>query len=267
MSRMIASRSILTALTVALTVTLASGEAFSEETPVDLELILAADVSDSMDRTLGRLQRRGYAAALRSPGFSRAVASGAERRIALTYFEWGDSGRIEIIVPWTLIERPSDATAVASVLETRRVSRFAKTSISHALQFGLRLFDDNGFSSARRVIDISGNGPNNQGNAIEPARDAAVAAGVTINGLPILLNLDQPRGPFATGFDRRNLDRYYAECVIGGVGAFVQPVRDLEDFARAIRRKLITEVSGRPVVALPVQFDPLAPWPPQSSAC
>lgn len=264
---MTALLSIFAALMVALTLGIEENTARAEETPVDLELILAADVSGSMDGTLGRLQRRGFAAALRSSDFWLAVDWGTERRIALSYFEWGDSGRIDVVVPWTLIEQPSDALAVATVLETRRVSRFAKTSISHALQFGLRFFDNNGFAGTRRVIDVSGNGPNNQGRSIEIARDAAVAAGITINGLPILLNLDEPRGPFATGFDRRQLDRYYTNCVIGGEGAFVQPVRELADFARAIQRKLITEVAARRVTVLPVQLDPLAPWPKPSAAC
>lgn len=218
--------------------------AFAAERRVDLELVIAADVSDSMTADLGRLQRQGYAAALRSPLFGQAIPYGRRRRIALTYVEWGDAGLAEVVVPWTEIAGPQDAARVADALDRRRIARFTRTSISHAIAFAAALTDDNGYAGDRRVIDISGNGPNNQGAPVEAARDAAVAAGLTINGLPILVGLDRPRGPFGLDFDRREIAAYYAACVIGGPGAFVLPVGTPADFTDATLRKLLLEISG-----------------------
>lgn len=214
--------------------------------PVDLELVLAADVSDSMTVDLGRLQRAGYAAALRAPLFAQAVGTGPRGRIALAYVEWGDAGLAQVVVPWTEIAGPDDAARFADALDRARIARFTRTSISHALAFSLALMEGNGFAGDRRVIDVSGNGPNNQGAPVAAARDAAVAAGVTINGLPILAGLDRPRGAFGLDFDRRDVAAYYEACVVGGPGAFVLPVRDAADFATATLRKLLLEIAGLP---------------------
>lgn len=214
------------------------------ETKVDIELVLAADFSNSMSGSVSTLQRRGYAAALRSPEIARALTSGPRRRVALTYLEWGDSGRVQVVVPWTLIEKPEDAIAIARKLEVAPMQQFSKTSISHALRFANGMFARNGYSGTRRVIDLSGNGPNNQGRSVGQVRDEVVASGTIINGLPIMTRLDRPRGAFGTGFDLRDLDLYFMECVIGGEGAFVLPVHSEADLARTLHAKLFLEISG-----------------------
>lgn len=202
---------------------------------VDVELVLAVDVSRSMDLEEFALQRAGYVAALRHPDFVAAVLAGANRRVAITYFEWAGTVREDSVVPWQLIDGAESAAAFADLLEARPFSGFRGTSISGAVTFGAGLFARNDAEGWRRVIDISGDGPNNAGLPITAARDAAVAAGIIINGLPILVR------PSRT---TESLDAYYAECVIGGPGAFVLPIRQVSEFATAIRRKLILEVSG-----------------------
>jgi hypothetical protein len=203
--------------------------------PVDLELVLAVDVSESMDRQEFAVQRAGYVAALRHPAFIRAVLSGPNGRIALGYFEWAGSVQRQSVVPWQMIDGAGSAHAFAERLESLPAAVFRSTSISAALEFGTSLIEANGFDGARRVIDISGDGPNNFGGSVVQARDAAVSRGIVVNGLPILI---RPSPIFPA------IDRYYAECVIGGPGSFVLPVRSASEFATAIRRKLVLEVSG-----------------------
>ena len=218
------------------------GPAHAEDLPVDVQLIAAADVSDSMHDEIGTLQRKGYARALRSQVLADAIRFGRYGRIAFTYLEWGDAGRVEVIVPWTLIDSGEDALAVARQLEETRINTFLKTSISHVLGFSGQYFRNNGFAGDR-VIDVSGNGPNNQGGGVEIARDRLVADGITINGLPIMTGIEQPRGAFGNGFDLTKLDQYYADCVIGGPGAFVLPVYEQDDLTQAIKIKLVLEVA------------------------
>ena len=218
----------------------------AQAAPVDVELVLAVDISRSMDAEEFALQRAGYVMALRHPDFLSAVRAGRNGRIALTYFEWAGTVREETIVPWQIIDSAQTASDFAARLERRPFNTFRGTSISGALAFGSSLFDDNDFDSFRRVIDVSGDGPNNIGMPVIAARDAAVMNGITVNGLPILI---RPSQTFA------ELDRYYAECVIGGPGSFVLPIKDASEFATAIRRKLILEVSGVSdgVPVIPVQ--------------
>jgi hypothetical protein len=207
--------------------------------PVDVELVLAVDISRSMDAEEFALQRAGYVAALRHPDFVRAVRAGQHGRIALTYFEWAGTVREETQLPWQVIDSAETAEAFAAALENRPVRSFRGTSISSALVFGASLFDGNASEGYRKVIDISGDGPNNIGLPVTTARDAAVMRGITVNGLPILVR---------PSFTVSELDRYYAECVTGGPGSFVLPIKNASEFATAIRRKLILEVSGVPVV-------------------
>lgn len=203
---------------------------------MDIELVLAVDVSRSMDPEEFALQRAGYVAALRHPDFLNAVRAGPNRRIAVTYFEWAGSVRRDRVVPWQVIDGPESATAFAGLLDRLPTDTYRGTSISGALTFGAALFDENGFDGFRQVIDISGDGPNNVGVVpVTTARDDVLSQGVVVNGLPILI---RPSPTFA------ELDRYYAECVTGGPGSFVLPIRDPSEFATAIRRKLILEVSG-----------------------
>jgi hypothetical protein len=202
---------------------------------VDLELVIAVDVSASMDREEFLLQRQGYIAAIAHPDFLRAIMVGAHRRIGLTYVEWSGEHAQKIVVPWRLIDDAESAEAFAAELDRKPLIVSRGTSISAALAFSRMLFDGNGFDAPRQVIDISGDGPNNYGPPVPAARDAAVRDGVVINGLPIML---RPSPVFS------QMDRYYTDCVVGGAGAFVMPVRSVEEFAAAIRQKLILEVAG-----------------------
>jgi uncharacterized protein DUF1194 len=223
------------------------------ETVVDLELVLAVDVSLSMDMDEQRLQRDGYVAAFRDAELWNAIRAGANGRIAVTYIEWAGQLTQQTILPWTLIDGPQAAQAFADQLEATPISRARMTSISGALLYSARQIEANPYKGVRRVVDVSGDGPNNSGMPAERARDELVAKGIVINGLPILLKRDQPSG----FFDINNLDQYYASCVIGGTGAFMVPVRDRGEFRAATRRKLILEISGlvpeQPVRLIPAQ--------------
>ena len=204
----------------------------------DLELIIAVDVSLSMDLDEQRLQRDGYVAAFRDPEVHKAITSGAHGRIAVAYLEWAGPPNQQVVIPWTKIDGADAARAFADRLETIPISRARMTSISAALQFSERLFEVSGVRGVRRVIDVSGDGPNNAGVPVVPVRDELVARGIVINGLPIMLKL-------ATGFfDLADLDRYYTDCVIGGTGAFMIPIKDKSEFQTATRRKLLLEIAG-----------------------
>ena len=207
---------------------------------VDLELVLAVDVSRSMDPQEQLLQQAGYIAAFRNPEVIDAIQGGPLGRIAVTYFESAGTGLIRELVPWTVVDGPESAEAVASMLATAEPGRLSRTSISGALTEALRQFDRSPFSSPRRVIDVSGDGPNNQGEPVEWARDRVLERGIVINGLPVML-----RPSYSGFFDISELDIYYEDCVIGGFGAFIVPVQNPEKFATAIRRKLVLEIAGR----------------------
>jgi hypothetical protein len=217
---------------------------------VDVALVLAVDISASMDEDEFALQRAGYVEALRHPDFIRALRSGPNRRIALAYFEWAGTVRDDATVPWQVVDGPESAAAFADRIAQRPFRSFRGTSISGALAFGTELLDRSGFAAERRVIDISGDGPNNIGLPVMVTRDAAVAEGIVVNGLPIMI---RPSLAF------QNLDQYYFQCVTGGPGAFVLPIRDASEFATAIRRKLILEVSGgeAPAHAVPAANAPI----------
>jgi hypothetical protein len=208
--------------------------------PVDVELVIAVDVSYSMDPDEQALQREGYIQALTSREFMRALREGANGKIAITYFEWAGANDQKIVMPWRLIEGPESADAVAAEIARAPYRRASRTSISGALRFAQPLFDNSGYRGLRRVIDVSGDGANNAGPLVTPTRDQIVNAGITINGLPIMLK----RASYAT-LDIEQLDIYYEDCVIGGAGAFVVPIREREKFIEATRTKLILEVAGR----------------------
>lgn len=229
---------------VAVAVLLAGGvdEHAHADTPVDLELVLAVDVSGSVDAEEGRLQREGYVAALTDPKVQAAIRGGPYGRIAVTYVEWAGDSFQRITVPWTLLSDRSSVEAFASSIAESPYLTAQWTSISAAIDFSARLFNDNGFEGARRVIDVSGDGVNNRGRPVQWARDEAVAAGVTINGLPILNDRPNPWGGSAPA----NLDGYYQDHVIGGPGAFLVPAVSFEAFADAILSKLLLEISGLP---------------------
>ncbi len=219
-----------------------AGFAWSAPVSVDLELVLAVDVSGSVDKEEGKLQRMGYVNAFRSPSVLRAIQSGRHKSIAVTYMEWACFDSQRIVVGWKRIHDRASAEAFAYLLSQAPVGVGPYTSISGAIEFALPLFENNGFSSERRTIDISGDGPNNSGDYVTNARDRAVRAGVTINGLPIVNNRPSPWGRMPMP----NLDLYYRKCVIGGRRSFLVVANDFKSFGRAIRRKLILEIVGLP---------------------
>ena len=208
--------------------------------PVDVELVIAVDISYSMDPDEQALQREGYVLALTSKEFLQALRQGAHGKIAVTYFEWAGQLDQKIVMPWRVIDGPESADAVAAEIARAPIRRASRTSISGALRFAKPLFDDSGYKGLRRVIDVSGDGANNSGPLVEITRDDVLAAGITINGLPIML-----KRPHTGTMDIQNLDEYYEDCVIGGPGAFVIPIREREKFIEATRTKLVLEVAGR----------------------
>jgi len=208
--------------------------------PVDVELVIAVDVSYSMAPDEQSLQREGYVLALTSKEFLQALRQGAHGKIAITYFEWAGQSDQKILMPWRVIDGPESADAVAAEISRAPYRRASRTSISGALRFAKPLFDDSGYRGLRRVIDVSGDGANNAGPLVELTRDDVLAAGITINGLPIML-----KRPYSGTMDIENLDEYYEDCVIGGPGAFVIPIREREKFIEATRTKLVLEIAGR----------------------
>ena len=212
----------------------------SNAVPVDVELVLAVDVSYSMDTDEQALQREGYRLALTSKEFLQALREGAHGKIAITYVEWAGQHDQRVVVPWRLIEGPESADAVAAEIGRAPFRRASRTSISGGLHFTSSLFATSGYRGLRRVIDVSGDGPNNSGLPVAPMRDEVVAKGIVINGLPLML-----KRPYRGMMDIGHLDWYYEDCVIGGPGSFVIPVRDRTQFVEATRNKLVLEVAGR----------------------
>jgi uncharacterized protein DUF1194 len=210
---------------------------------VDLELVMAVDVSFSMNREEQRIQRGGYVAAFQDPLVIGAILAGSLGRIAVTYVEWGGSS--VQTVPWTLIDSQQSATAFAKQLSDQPLRRMPFTSISDTIAFARDLIRSNAFHANRRVIDISGDGPNNYGAPAPVARNAAILEGIVIDGLPIMLA--RPSNVPAIV----DIDAYYHHCVIGGDGAFLIRVRSLGEFAEAIRKKLVTEITGLILSDLP----------------
>jgi len=208
--------------------------------PVDVELVIAVDVSYSMDPDEQKLQREGYIRALTSHEFLNALREGAQGKIAVTYFEWAGQYDQKIVMPWRLIDGPEAADAVAAEIANAPYRRASRTSISGGLIFASKLFESSGYRGTRRVIDVSGDGTNNAGELIVPTRDNVLAQGITINGLPIMLKRPNPGS-----LDIENLDFYYEDCVIGGPGAFVVPIHNTDQFIDATRTKLILEIAGR----------------------
>tara|TARA_R110002020_G_scaffold50818_5_gene143870 strand:+ start:2782 stop:3618 length:837 start_codon:yes stop_codon:yes gene_type:complete len=207
--------------------------------PVDVALVLAVDVSRSMSQRELTIQREGYAAALNHPDVVRAIAQGAYGRIAITMFEWAGDGSIREVFDWTLVETGADADRLSEiVLQSRPVGQ-RRTSISGALKHAVARLEAAPYEGFRKVIDVSGDGPNNHGGPVLDAREEAVAQRIVINGLPLMTS-DGPGG----GFNISDLDTYYAECVIGGPGSFLVPVKSWEQFPEAIRRKLILEIGS-----------------------
>jgi hypothetical protein len=218
------------------------------QSEIDLALVLAVDASSSMDADEVDLQRQGYVEAFRSAAVLNAIRSGTSGRIAVIYVDWSDAFDQRIVVPWTLIGEAEQAMVFAKRLEEKPTRRApGATSISGAIDFGRHLLMTAPFEPTRRVIDISGDGTNNHGRPVAQARGVTVLQGITINGLPLVFK--RPDGPL----DLWNVGRYYRDCVIGGMGAFIIPVHDVSHFAEAIRFKLVREIaspSSEPLIKL-----------------
>ncbi|MEM6889112.1 MAG: DUF1194 domain-containing protein [Pseudomonadota bacterium] len=221
---------------------------------VDVELFLAVDVSRSMSPAELEIQRRGYAEALTSNEVMAAIQNGMLGRVAVTYVEWAGEYSQRVIVPWQLLETPQDAANIADRITARFDAGLRRTSISGALLYATQDFDGNGFEGLRRVIDVSGDGPNNQGRPVTRTRDKAISEGFIINGLPLMTTdaLSQIWGI-------PDLDIYYQNCVIGGPGAFVVPVLSWDQFAAAVKRKLVLEIAGL-LPAPPERIHPVAAY-------
>lgn len=237
-------------------------QAQSGSTEVDVALVLAVDISYSMDPEELTLQRQGYVEALRSREFHEAVAKGMIGKVAIAYVEWAGSQTFRIIAPWTIVEGPESAAELSSRIAKADIQRAYRTSIASAIDRSVELIETSGLRPLRKVIDISGDGPNNQGRWVTHARDDAVAKGITINGLPILIK--------RPGYmDIAELDEYYRECVIGGPNSFVIPIRTIDQFAAAIRTKLVQEIASAPPPArmIDIETDPdgrMVPVPAQA---
>ncbi len=215
------------------------GQAQKADNIVDVQLVLAVDISYSMDPDEQALQRDGYASALVSDEFLNALKLGPRGRIALAYVEWAGENEQRLVLDWKIIDGPASARAFSDAIRSTPMRRAYRTSISGALQFSAKLFQTSGYRGLRNVIDVSGDGVNNQGPPVTRVRDDVVSRGVTINGLPLLLKQSNN-----AAMDVPELDLYYEDCVIGGAGAFVIPVRSTAEFARAIKTKLVLEVAG-----------------------
>ena len=207
---------------------------------VDLEIVIATDVSQSIDEREAALQRQGFASALRSPDVIAAIQSGATGKIAVAYIDWSSEPFNRLIVDWRIIEDQASADAFAATLLAAPRTYGQGTAIGGALRMATLMIESNDFDGMRRVIDVSGDGPNNRGS-LASAREATLARGITINGLPIV-TADYGTGDWGGFYGQ--LDLYYESYVIGGPGAFSLPARGFEEFAAAIRRKLILEISG-----------------------
>ena len=227
-----------------LSLALAGAAAAAQAVEVDLHLVLAVDVSRSIDDQEYALQRQGYADAFRHPAVLEAIQANPHRVIAVTLFEWAGADFQMVQVPWTLVADEESGALFADTLLARPRSFYGWTSVSGAIDFGVALLARSPHESQRKVIDISGDGPNNSGRTPVDARDDAVKQGITINGLVIMNDAPTPGSFFR--IPQVPLDEYYRDNVIGGPSAFVIAIEDFESFAYAIRNKLLKEIAARP---------------------
>lgn len=208
--------------------------------PVDVELVLAVDVSRSVDRVEQEMQFAGYAAAFRDPRLVDGIANGPLGQVAVTLFTWSDWHIQEHLVPWTRVDGAASAERFAAAIEAAPRRTWLYTSISGAVDFASRLFGQ-GYEGTRRVVDISGDGVNNSGRPLAAARAEALARGIVLNGLAVL---DRTPQPWASGLPP--LDTYYRDEVIGGPGAFLMVAEGFEAFEAAVKRKIIREIAAAP---------------------
>lgn len=210
-----------------------------EKVEIDLALAMAIDISGSIDPDEAKLQRQGYVTAFRDPAIVKAILAGPNGRIAVAYFEWSDAYLQKLLIDWTLLDSEAAIAAFADRLAEAPVSIARRTSISGAIRFAVPLFARLPYAPQRKVLDISGDGSNNDGGLVTDMREEALKQRIGINGLPIMNGRPNPFG-FPAESD---LDEYYLHCVTGGPRSFVEVAHDFEDFPRAVRKKLLQEVA------------------------
>ncbi len=228
---------------------LLSGVARAAE-PVDLTLVLVSDVSRSVDDAEFRMEKAGYAAAFNDPRVLTAIRGGAIGAIAVAYVEFAGSYEVRTVTDWRVIRDATSARAFTDALEAAPRSFWGRTSISAGIDRAMQLQAESGFETIRRVIDVAGDGTNNSGRDVTAARDDAVAAGVTINGLAII-NEHPVNYSFAHVQPPGGLAEWYRRNVSGGTGAFVIEVREFEQFGEAMTRKLVNEIAALEIAPPP----------------
>ncbi len=206
---------------------------------VDIALAMAIDISGSIDPDEARLQRQGYVEAFRDPVIVKAILGGSNGRIAVAYYEWSDSWVQKLLIDWTLLDSAQAIADFAARLADAPISIARRTSISGAIRYAIPLFGRSPYEAERKVLDISGDGSNNDGGLVTDLRHDALKERIVINGLPIMNDRPNPYG-FPSETD---LDKYYLHCVTGGPRSFVEVAVNFEDFPRAVRKKLLQEVA------------------------
>ncbi|MEI7873936.1 MAG: DUF1194 domain-containing protein [Alphaproteobacteria bacterium] len=206
---------------------------------VDMSLVMAIDISGSIDPDEARLQRQGYVEAFTDPVIIKAILGGNHGRIAVAYFEWSDAWVQKLLIDWTLLDSKEAIQAFAARLANEPISIARRTSISGAIRYAIPLFGRSPYEAERKVLDISGDGSNNDGGLVTDLRHEALKERIVINGLPIMNDRPNPFG-FPSETD---LDKYYLHCVTGGPRSFVEVAVNFEDFPRAVRKKLLQEVA------------------------
>jgi hypothetical protein len=233
-------RSVLAGAVFAAFLCVGMPQAFAET--VDVALVLVADVSRSIDDDEFKLQRQGYAEAVTDPRVLRAIETGAYGAIAISFVEWSGPEEQAVVADWAVIRDGESAAAFAATLLDAPRSFVGRTSISAAIDFGRAYFEKSNVVAVRRVIDVSGDGTNNSGRPVIDARNEAVAAGVTVNGIAIINEHPNP-GYFAHTQPPEGLPEYYRQNVVGGPGAFLLVVQDFNSFGEAMTNKLVTEIA------------------------
>jgi len=236
----------LAAVATGLVLAVSAGAAAAAEV-VDIALVLAADVSRSVDEEEFNLQRQGYANAFTRPAVLKAIQAGAHHGIAVTFVEWSGASEQQVVADWTVIRDGESGAVFASTILAPSRSFAGFTSISGAIDFAVKRLAASGVEATRRIIDISGDGTNNAGRPVTAARDEAVARGITINGLAII-NLHPNPGYFAHTQPPGGLPLYYQQNVIGGPASFLLVIEDFSTFGEAIVNKLVGEIAGTPPV-------------------
>jgi hypothetical protein len=224
---------------VALSLLFAFSASAQDKKEVDLALAMAIDISGSIDPDEAKLQREGYVQAFRDPVIVKAILGGSHGRIAVAYYEWSDAWVQRLLIDWTLLDSEAAIDAFATRLANAPISIARRTSISGAIRYAIPLFGRSPYEAERKVLDVSGDGSNNDGGLVTDMRYEALKERIVINGLPIMNDRPNPFG-FPSEPD---LDKYYLHCVTGGPRSFVEVARNFDDFPRAVRKKALQEIA------------------------